>query len=323
MNSGGWTNIPDGVMSMGVPLTGCGMVPYTGGNTYWVKKATDTDYGAFCNMVQTDYEDGTQSVYSTADSVFAVAGKNDRIIFMTPDSGGHDLTETITITQHGLRVYGDSGSPFLQRTMIKLPTTATDTDMFLIKADKVQFYGLTLQNRKAGKCVAIGDTAGQAYYQIHFLACNFTDYGGVATYGISPGNDGDANNSHVDPVNLVVERCVFDGFVTAAINANGTRDAYLNNFIRVAASAYGIHANKHTDSRGYGFISGNYILGNGTGDTGIYITDVGSAANLYGLSENKIQGCNATITTQTNLQGFDNNSAAAATGTKTAIDIVT
>jgi hypothetical protein len=41
------------------------------------------------------------------------------------------------------------------------------------------------------------------------------------------------------------------------------------------------------------------------------------------IAENHIQNCATTITTQTNLQGYDNNSAAAATGTKTAIDIVT
>jgi len=293
------------------------------GNTYYVKKAADADYDAFIAAHQQTYTDGTVAVYTTADLVFAAASANDRIIFMKPDSGGHDLTATIEITQRGLKVFGCGNSMYSQDTTIKLPATATDVDMFLVKTDKVEFAGLTFQNRKAGKCIAIGDTAGQAYYQIHIHDCNFTDYGGVATYGVAPGNANEANNSHVDPVNLVVERCTFDGFVTAAIVANGTRDCYQDNFIRLPASGIGILMDKHTDSRGYGMIRGNYILGTGTTDYGIKVTDTDSAAGLVCIAENIIQGCNTTITTQANLQGFDNNSAAAATGAKTAIDIVT
>lgn len=293
------------------------------GYVYYVKKATDTDYKAFLAKYQTNYPNGYQAVYPTVAQAFAVAAKNDTIILTAPDSGGHELSSKITITQFGLKVFGDQGTQFNQRVTIKNPTTSADTDMFLIKADKVEFGYLTFQNRKAGKCIAIGDTAGQAYYQIHIHNCNFTDYGGVATYGVSPGNTSDANNSQVDPVNLVVEDCVFSGFVTAAINANGTRDCYRNNFIVTAAGAAGIHANKHTDSRGYGIIRGNYILGVNSTDTGILVTDVGHAAGVYAMAENSIENCATTITTMTNLQGFDNNSAAAATGAKTAIDIVT
>jgi hypothetical protein len=317
------TNFPNGVSSFGLVLGPGYMNPSRYGNTYYVKKADDDDYSLFLQRYQDVNDRGYNVVHTTADSVFAVATAHDTIIFTDPDSGGHDLTETITIDQRGLKVYGCGGTQYVQNTTLKLPSTASDTDMFLIKTDKVEIAGLCFQNRKAGKCIAIGDTAGQAYYQIWIHDCNLTDYGGVATYGIAPGNADEANNTQVDPVNLVVERCTFDGFVTAAIVANGTRDCYIDNFIKVPVDGIGILDDHHTNSRGYGIIRKNYILGADDGDTGIKVTDVDSTAGLMAIAENIIENCETTITTQTNLQGFDNNSAAAATGAKTAIDIVT
>jgi hypothetical protein len=292
------------------------------GNTYFVKKSTDADYSTFLAEHQRVYSDGTAAVYTTADLAFAAAGANDRIIFKKPDSGGHDLTETIVITQLGLKVYGEGNTPYVQDTMIKLPASVTDVDMFVVKADKVEFFGLNLQNRKAGACIVIGDTAGQAYYQIHIHNCNLTDYGGVATYGVTPAVKGGASNDQVDPVNMVIENCFFSGFVTAAIVSNGSRDAVLDNHILVPDSGIGIHLNKTANGRGYGSIKRNYIQCLGT-SSGIVVTNVGSAANYHCIAENMLQGATTKITTQTNLQGYDNNEAAAATGAKTAIDIVT
>lgn len=294
------------------------------GNVHYVKKLADTDHDKFVANHQSTYADGTFAVYDTADLAFAAAKKNDTIIFCAPDSGGHDLTNTITITQLGLKVFGDQQTAYNQRCTIKNPTTSSGTNMFLVKADKVEFGYLTLQNRCAGACIIFGDTAGQAYYQPYIHDCNMTDYGGVATYGVTPGLPSGANNDMPDPVNLVVENCVFDGFVTAAIHCNGTRDCYKNNFIKTAAGAAGIWCDKHTDSRGYGIVRGNYILGVNSTDTGILVSaDTGSAAGLWAIAENSIENASASITKQTNLQGFDNNDAASATGAKTAIDIVT
>ena len=322
----GFTNFPNGVTSFGIPVYGDGGMSAVGGNTYWVKKSTDTDYQRFFRMHNVVYPDsGYNAVQTTVAGAFAAALKNDRIVIMAPDSGGHDLTGTITISQFGLKVYGMSNSPYLQRTMIKLPTTATDVNMFIIKADKVEIAGLTLQNRKAGVCVQIGDAAGQAYYQTYIHDCNMTDYGGVATYGITPGAIAGADTDQCDTVNLTVENCYFDGFVTAAIKSNGTRDAYVNNYIKVPSAGNGIHIFKHTDSRGGGLYKGNFMLGAGN-SMGILVTDVGSTACANNIVDNYFVGFGTAltqpITQQTNLQGGGNMYAAAANGTWTAIDIV-
>jgi len=297
------------------------------GNTYYVKKTTDTDYATFCLRYDYVNDAGYHSVCTTADIAFARAGRNDTIIFMAPDSGAHDLTTMITITQFGLRVFGAGNSYLNQRTTIKNPTTGATVNMFTIKADKVEIAGLCFQNRQAGSCILIGDTAGQSYYQTYIHDCNFTDYGGVATYGITPGLPAGGTSDQPDPVNLVVEKCEFDGFVTAGLIANGTRDSYVDNFFKVPATSNGILLNKTTDGRGGGLIKGNLFVGAAGATTmGIKLTNVDHAVLMNSLVDNKFIGFTTAaqpITKNSTLQGGGNLYAAAADGTWTAIDIVT
>lgn len=309
----GLTHFPNGLSSFGVPLFGAGaMSPPCYGDTYWVKKSTDSDYATFLDRYQQVTRGGQYAVHTTLDSVFAAAGKHDRIIITTPDSGGHDMTKTITIgsSQFGLKVLGDGNTMYNQRTTIKNPTTSADEEMFIITTDKVEFAGLCFQNRQAGPIIQIGTTAGTAYYQIYIHDCNFTDYGGVATYGITPGAVAGADTDQCDPVNLVVERCEFDGFVTAAVKSNGTRDAYIDNYFKVAATAIGLHIFKHTDSRGGGIYKGNYFIGPADATTmGITVTDIGSAAFANNIVDNYFTGFTTAavpITQQTYLQGGGN-----------------
>lgn len=307
----GLTNFPNGVSSFGVPIFGEGGTPHMR-DTYFVKKAADSDYEEFRKRYDGMTLGGQYSVCTTADEAFARAGRHDRIIFMTPDSGGHDLTKTITIgsSQFGLKIYGESCSPYTQRTTIKNPTAAADNDMFIITTDKVEIAGLTFQNRKAGACIIIGTTAGTAFYQTYIHDCNFTDYGGVATYGITPGPVSGADTDQCDPVNLVVQRCYFDSFVTSAVKSNGTRDAYLDNHFHVAASANGIHIFKHTDSRGKGVYARNYFYGPADATTmAILVTDIGSAVGHSNIYENYCTGFTTAavpITKQTHQQGGGN-----------------
>ena len=319
----GLSNFPNGISAFGIPVMGDSFVPHMG-DTYFVKKTADSDYSAFRDRYDGVTIGGQYAVCTTADEAFARAGKHDRIIFCTPDSGGHDLTKTITIgsSQFGLKVFGDMRSHWTQRTTIRNPTAAADNDMFIVTTDKVEFAGLCFQNRKAGSCIEIGTTAGTAFYNIYIHDCNFTDYGGVATYGVTPGDAAAADTDQCDPVNLTVERCYFDGFVTAACVSNGTRDAFIDNYIKTAAGASGIYLFKHTDSRGKGTIKGNYIMGVNSTDTGILVTDVGSSALTHCITDNYIIGCATTITTQTNLQG-GGNWYADANGQWVYIDIVT
>jgi len=287
------------------------------GNASPFQQGPDHHYTEFVKANQEKYPDGTYKVYTTLSAAVAAADEYDTII-VAP--GLQTITETIEITKNGLRILGMLPTIYSQASTIKCATGTED--IFLIKANRVEIAYLSLSERVASKAIAIGDTAGQAYYQTYIHDCNFDAYS-TALYGIAPGNADAANNDQVDTVNLVVENCIFNGFKTAAIVANGTRDAYINNTIWVPSSGVGIIADKHTDSRFYGIIRGNLIIGTGTTDTGIQVTDVGSAAGLYAIVDNTIQGCNTTITTQTNLQGGGNESLAAATGARTAIDIVT
>ena len=280
------------------------------------QQGPDHHYVDFSDRLQDRLSDGTYAVYTTLSSAVTAADEYDTII-VAP--GLQTITETIEITQNGLRIMGMLPTIYSQASTIKCATGTED--IFLIKANRVEISNLSLSERVAAKAIAIGDTAGQAYYQIYVHDCNFDAYG-TALYGIAPGNVTDANNSHVDPVNLVVENNIFNGFVTAAIVANGTRDAYVNNTIFVPNSGIGILADKHTDSRFYGIIRGNLIVGKGTSDTGIQVTDIGSAAGLYAIVDNTCQGLATKITQQTYLQGGGNEDLAAATGTRTAIDIV-
>lgn len=281
------------------------------------QQGPDHHYVDFAKANQEIYSDGTYKVYTTLSAAVSAADEYDTII-VAP--GLQTITSTIEITKNGLRILGVQPTIYSQASTIKCATGTEE--IFLIKANRVEIAYLSLSERVASKAIAIGDTAGQAYYQIYIHDCNFDAYS-TALYGIAPGNMTDANNSHVDPVNLVVENCIFNGFQTAAIVANGTRDAYVKNTIFVPNSGVGIIADKHTDSRFYGIIRDNLIVGTGTTDTGIQVTDVGSAAGLYAIVDNTIQGCATTITTQTYLQGGGNETLAGATGTRTAIDIVT
>lgn len=316
------TNFPNGISSFNVPIHGDRFVPHMG-DTYYVKKAADSDYATFFKRYNYVTRGGYESVCTTADIAFARAGRHDRIIFMTPDSGGHDLTCKITIgsSQYGLKVFGEGNTMYNQRTTIKNPTTAADVDMFLITTDKVEIAGLCFQNRQAGACIIIGEDAG-AIYQPYIHDCNFTDYGGVATYGITPGGKASADTTQCDTVNLVVENCYFDSFVTSGVVSNGTRDAYINNYFKVPAAGIGLHIFKHTDSRGKGLYKGNFFLGANSTDTGIKVTDVGSAAMTNNITENYFVGCATTITTQTNIQG-GGNWYSDANGQWVYIDIVT
>lgn len=304
-------NFSQGLCSFGVPVFGSNGAPFMN-DTYFVKKVADSDYTAFKTRYDGVTIGGQYAVCDTPDEAFSRAGKHDRIIFMAPDSGGHDLTKTITIgsSQYGLQILGAGNTMYNQRVTIKNPTAAADVDMFQINTDKVEIAGLCFQNRKAGACVILGNASYMAIYQTYIHDCNFTDYGGVATYGVTPGAKDGADTAQSDSVNLVIERCHFDGFVTSAVVSNGTRDAYVNNVFKVAATANGIHIFKHTDGRGGGFYANNYFVGPADATTmAIKVTDIGSAVCHSNIYNNYCVGFTTAavpITKQTYLQGGGN-----------------
>lgn len=181
--------------------------------------------------------DGTSlaRAFTTITDALAVASDYDTIIvtqaaIMTCPTAGW------TITQTGLKIIGSNLAPGTQSNAIK--KIAGTTPIFLIKADRVEIANLCLSQRTAYAAIQIGDTAGQAYYQIYIHDCNIE--GQTGTFGISPGPTGAAANDQASPVNLVVENNYFDGFVTAAIVANGDRCSYIGNTIHVYTDGLGI-----------------------------------------------------------------------------------
>jgi len=210
--------------------------------------------------------------FITLTEALAHAGNYDTILItqasiLTAPATGH------TITQTGLKIIGGGSTEGAQASAIKI--TSGTASMFTIKADRVEIANLCLSQRTAYPCIKIGDTAGQAYYQVHIHNCNFDGYD-TATYGVCPGEA----SFGVDPVNLVVEDCYFKGHITAAIVSNGTRDSYLRNTIHVPADAAGIYVYKTGGDRGYGVIADNIMFGQ-AGTTTIGIKGAGN--NTPGL----------------------------------------
>lgn len=201
--------------------------------------------------------DSWQNACKTLAAAVALASPYD-VILIAPNTIETVAATGITITTAGLRIFGANYTPGAQNSALKI--AAGTAPMFTIKADRVEIAGLCLSQRTAYACIQIGDTAGQAYYNTYIHDCNFDGYG-TATYGISPGPTASAANNQCDPVNLVVEDCYFSGHVTAAIVANGTRDTYRRNTIRVATNGIGISQFSGAGDRDYTVICDNYLFG--------------------------------------------------------------
>jgi len=199
----------------------------------------------------------------------------------------------MTITQTGLKIIGSNMHPGTQSHAMK--QTAGTLPMFTIKADRVEIANLCLSQRTAYPCIQIGDTIGQAYYQIYIHDCNFDGYG-IATYGITPGgNLGAATGA--SPVNLVVENNYFAGHITAAIVADGDRCSYINNTIYVAADGIGIWYLSAAGNRPGAVIMGNTFRGLSATTTKAILFAATPTAGDVILAKNYLCGTwNVTIT---------------------------
>jgi hypothetical protein len=208
----------------GASVTGSDL-PMTSGSTWYVNP----------NLTKNGNGESISNGFTNLTDALAVAGNYDTIIvlqsaIMTCPTAGW------TITQTGLKIIGTNLAPGTQSNAIK--KIAGTTPMFLIKADRVEIANLCLSQRIAYPCIQIGDTIGQAYYQIYIHECNIEGYG-TANYGITPGgNLGLATGA--SPVNMVVENNYFTGFTVAAIAADGDRCSYLGNTINVTVDTIGI-----------------------------------------------------------------------------------
>jgi len=226
-------------------------------------------------------------------------------ILIAPASIQTIATAGITITQTGLRIFGANANWGLQASALKKSVGATP--MFIISADRVEIAGLCLSMRTAAVCIQIGTVAnsGGGIYQTYIHDCNIE--GQTGTIGIAP------YDATVDPVNLVVKNNFFRGFTTTAIEANGTRDAYIGNYIVVAANDIGITYVKDGADRAYGIIADNYIVGAKSGDTGISFSGTPTAGTLMCVN-NYVQNCNTPITQGKGDENFCMNYISNSTG---------
>jgi hypothetical protein len=168
-------------------------------------------------------------------------------------------TAGITITQTGLRIIGANTNEMSQNCSIKKAVGATP--MFIIAADRVEIAYLAMSMRTAAACIQIGSdaqaTLGSGVYNTYIHDCNFDSYA-TATYAIVPHNVG---GTYADAVNLVVERCYFDSFVTAAILCNSTRETHRFNTFEVPAEGIALNVIKTGGDRDYTVITDNLIFG--------------------------------------------------------------
>ena len=265
----------------GASITGSN-IPLNSGKTIYVN----------ANLLKNGDGSSMDSGLTSITDALAVATNYDTIIvqqssIMTCPTAGW------TITQTGLKIIGTNLAPGTQSNAIK--KTAGTTPMFLIKADRVEIANLCLSQRIAYPCIQIGDTAGQAYYQIYIHDNNIE--GQTATYGIAPGPTASAANSQASPVNMVVENNFFRGFTTAAIVANGDRCSYIGNTIYVYAAGVGIKHISGTGDRPCTTIADNYLSGiSSTSTYGITFAATPTAGDVI-LTRNYLSGTwDATIT---------------------------
>lgn len=203
--------------------------------------------------------DGTSpdEAFLTLKEAVDVAGNYDTIL-VANNTIQTIATAGITITQTGLRILGSNTNEMSQNCSLK--KTVGATPMFIITADRVEIAYLALSMRTAAACIQIGSdaqaAAGTGVYNTYIHDCNFDAYS-TATYAIVP----HINGAYADAVNLVVERCYFDSFVTAAILCNSTRETHRFNTFEVPAEGIGLNVIKTGGDRDYTVITDNLIFG--------------------------------------------------------------
>jgi hypothetical protein len=213
-------------------------------------------------------------------------------------------TAGITITQTGLKIFGANRHPGDQNSSLKKAVGATP--MFIIAADRVEIAYLAISMRTAAAAIQIGTdaiaAAGGGIYDTYIHDCNFDAYS-TATYAIRP----HVNGAYADAVNLVVENCFFDGFVTAAVLCNSTRETHAFNVVKVPAEGIGFDVIKTGGDRAYTVIKDNLIYGL-TGSATCGIKTAGNiTAGLAIWARNLLSGSfNTTIGNSTGDHGVLN-----------------
>lgn len=228
-------------------------------------------------------------------------------IFVGP--GVYDEGEELVLAYEGMKLIGSNTSG-IEWGPCSIKASAAEHHCISVQANGCEIAYLGFIQNGAYRGIEIDHTA--AVYKTHIHHCHF---GGsaTATYGVYGGGTFDA-------VDTVIEECEFLAWATAGVYLNATRSKVRKNIFFVPDSGVGIEWVQTGADRPYGLIADNYIVGTGTTDTGIKFDGDPSAGMLI-LAENRVLGCNTTITQLTNGGKLAlNNYTGADTGAVTVID---
>lgn len=135
-----FTNFPNGITSMGIPVIGGG-IPATYGNIYFV----DYDNG-------NDGNDGKSitSAFKTVAKAYAQCATNNDDVIVLSTNSSHVLTSMLTVSKNRVHFMSMdfSGRKYGQAAKITMGVTTDTSDVFMVKNTGVRntFYGIKFSN---------------------------------------------------------------------------------------------------------------------------------------------------------------------------------
>ena len=237
--------------------------------------------------------------FLTITEAVAAAG-NDDVIYI--GYGTYAEAATIAITQHGLRIIGINPT----RTFggVALITTTCADDLMTINANRVEVTGLTFfcnTNAKSG--IVFGETYDPWHCYVHNCYFGYSGQDGAGgEYGIKLNETNDCSDT-------IIENCTFHDLCTAGIVVKATRSRIENCIFQIYTGKIGIHYEQTGHANPDGVCLRNYMIGWGSGCTGIEIDNSINAGRLM-IADNKICNCTTVaITTDKAQVGIVQNQA--------------
>jgi len=236
-----------------------------------------------------------EEAFLTLTEAIAAAGNFD-VIYVS--FGYYQEAATVTITQHGLRIFGTAHGGVLTTNGF---SSATSGDHILkINAESVEIAGVAffaLTNAK--DAIIIGE--GYAASDVWIHDCSFsagTAENEFGEYGIKLNDD--TNNV----VGTLIENCYFFYLSTAAIVVDATRTTIRNNLIWT--NAIGIDLQGEAGARPCSAVLNNTIIGR-AGGTGIKIAATEPTDGTIVVADNSVANCAVNITPSKGDAGLINN----------------
>ena len=236
--------------------------PY--GNTYYVKKSTDTDFDAFFSNFNFVNNKGRNTVYTTVTLALAAADAGDTI-FICP--GFYADEGVLNITQQGLRLLGP-GKDQLAITGIK--TNSGEHHLITVNANDVEIAGLSFfQNTDAYDAINVSPVT--ASFKCHIHHCKF-DNAVTGEHAIFAAESPD----------ILIENNLFRSCATGCVSVNSTRAIVRNNLFIVAGDTSGVIYVPNAGDRPDGQILDNrFMTDDGTNAIGIEVVNTPTAGLLF------------------------------------------